>query len=136
MRVRCSVGYSKCLALLWPDGNVWPPEVDFYEIFASDNRRTTNKESLHYTVTGNHRMHWAEQHADYTQWHVVSVRWTPSKLEYLLDGKVVATMTQNVPAIAMHFAMQTSVSTSPTAPTPTGPVRMDIDWVQEYSYSG
>ena len=137
IRMRCSKGYSKCLALLWPDAPVWPPEIDFYEIFAKDINRTSSKQTLHYTkVDGSHGMHAATQSADFTQWHTVSVWWQPGKITYKLDGVITATMTADVPVAPMHLTVSTSVSVQDGAPQPTGPVYMDLDWVRVYDYPG
>lgn len=134
VRMRCSAGYSKCVSLLWPDLKIWPPEVDFYEIFAADYSRTTSKQSLHYGPQGATTAHTATQKTDFTQWHTIGVAWEPGKISYLLDDVVTATMTQDLPTISMHLGIQTSVSTDPGAPQPTGPVHMDLDWVKRYDY--
>jgi len=76
-------GYGPVM-LLWPDAEDWPEggEIDIMEIPRGD--RTT----AHFTV------HWADENtqggtsaqADFTQWHIFAVEWTPDHIVGYLDG--------------------------------------------------
>lgn len=133
VRARFGAGYGvRAAGLLWPAGGGWPPEVDFYEIDGADTKRTTNRLTNHYGATNS--MQHASETADFTQWHVVGVEWTPDALRYTLDGVVAVTMTKNVPNRPMWLALQsgiTGVSAQPGASTPAV-VDIDVDWVKIY----
>lgn len=134
VRARFDAGYGvRAVALLWPTGSVWPPEVDFYEIASIDTQRRTNKLTLHHGP--GHQMEHAKYDADFTQWHTVGVEWTPGMLRYTMDGRVMATMSgSNVPSRPMWLALQsgiTGISARPDARTP-GVVDYEIDWVKVY----
>ena len=133
MRARFSAGYGvRAAGLLWPAGGGWPPEVDFFEVASVDTYRTTNHLTNHYGAANS--MQHASETADFTQWHVVGVEWTPDALRYTLDGVVKVTMTNNVPNRSMWLALQsgiTGMSAQPGASTPAV-VDFDIDWVKIY----
>jgi hypothetical protein len=133
LRVRCTSGNVKCTAMLWPDQrHLWPPEIDFYELFPSDPARGTNKCTFHYGInhTTNH-MIFSYYKGSFSQWHTIGVQWTPGKLQYLMDGKVMKSITNsNVPKIPMHLDMQTFAPK-----TPTGPVHLQVDSIRIYRYS-
>jgi beta-glucanase (GH16 family) len=139
MRVRFDRGYGVRVAgLLWPSNGVWPPEVDFYEIPASNTDRTLNTLTTHYGTRANHRMHHNRYTADFTQWQTVGVEWTPNKLVYTLNGRPMVTSTEHVPAQSMWFGIATRPGSHsgivPIASTPPV-VDLDIDWVKIYKYT-
>jgi beta-glucanase (GH16 family) len=50
VRARFDRGYGiRAVALLWPAGGGWPPEIDFLEINANDPARTHNNLTNHFT---------------------------------------------------------------------------------------
>ena len=99
--------------------------------------RNIETATLHY---GSTRVH-AKVSADFTQWHVMSVQWTPGKMVVLLDGKAWATYTSHVPSAPMHLVMQSEVGTNgftgvmPNATTPAK-VAFQIDYVTVSKYNG
>jgi beta-glucanase (GH16 family) len=123
------------VALLYPAGGGWPPEIDFTE---SGGSRTTSVATLHYGST-NHEIHRTVQ-ADFTKWHVAGVTWRPGVLQYSLDGHVYATVrSSQVPDVPMWLGIQTQASVCTTVfpatcRTPSTPatVDMDVDWVAVY----
>ncbi len=140
VRFRMQRGAGTAFAMmLWPQSG-WPPEIDFAEEgpgMGSTRRLMTS--TLHYG-SSNTMIHHAV-YADFTRWHTMSVRWTPGKISYLLDGRPWAQITgSHVPHQPMHLSIQTEVgpkgsdTTYPTASTPS-PTRLEIDWVHVYRYS-
>lgn len=139
MRVRFDRGYGVRVAgLLWPSNGVWPPEVDFYEIPASNADRTVNTLTTHYGTAADRKMHHEKYSADFTAWQTVGLEWTPGKLVYTLNGRQMATMTQNVPSESMWFGVQTRPGSwsgiVPNASTPAV-VDLDVDWIKIYRYT-
>lgn len=125
---------TRAVALLWPAAASWPPEIDFFEVAGSDPARTTNLTANHYKADGKHRIQHAPVRADYTKWHTIGVVWSPDKLTYMLDGREVATLTQNIPRQDMWLGLQTATGTGPGAPSGSTPSQVDfeVDWVQIY----
>jgi beta-glucanase (GH16 family) len=125
------------IALLWPRGNSWPPEIDFFEDYAAPIGTTA---TLHCGAYGNNRCQVSRSLAgyDFSQWHTIGVEWTSGKLVYTVDGNAWATVTDpGVPSIPMFLAVQTqSLECSPhnSCLSPSTPAEVDvqIDWVVAY----
>ncbi len=134
MRVRFDAGKGiRTAGLIWPkDG--WPPEVDFYEI--DDTLRTINRLTNHHKP-GNKMIH-ASYKADFTQWHIVGLEWTPGALRFTLDGVVKVTMTSNVPRQPMWFGQNVALKPDGKGPDSTTPaeVAVEMDWIKIYRYTG
>ncbi len=92
MRVDKGDGIS-AIALLWPQANVWPPEVDFFEDGGGGRRGMSA--TLHCGPNGNDncRVQKGLSGYDFSQWHTVGVEWTAGKLVYTIDGTAWATVT-------------------------------------------
>jgi beta-glucanase (GH16 family) len=125
------------IALLWPQANVWPPEIDFFE--DSGGSRTSTSATLHPGPDGNDCCQ--IQHSltlDSTQWHTIGVQWTPATISYLVDGTVWATVTAQELTGAAHWPAQTMdfdlQSQNLHSNYPAGPVEtMTVDWMVEYT---
>jgi beta-glucanase (GH16 family) len=131
-------GYGPVM-LLWPDAEDWPEggEIDIMEIPKGD--RTT----AHFTV------HWADENtqggtsaqADFTQWHIFAVEWTPDHIVGYLDGNEIYRNDDPDanPPRSMHLAMQQDIGpygddwiparddTTPQTCT------FEVDWVRIYA---
>lgn len=136
VRFRADRGRGIAYALvLWPvDGN-WPPGIDF----AADNGDARRRlyTTLH-TVGGPQIQKSTD--ADFSEWHVAGVEWTPGRLAYTLDGKVWATVrTPWVPDQPMVLALQSQAwgcgDTWRRCPDRTTPaeVNLQVDWVVAYA---
>jgi beta-glucanase (GH16 family) len=73
--------------LLWDATNHHSPEVDFSETDGNNDEASAN---LLIASTG-YQQH-AHVSVNLTQWHTWGVIWTPSELQFTLDGKTWATM--------------------------------------------
>jgi beta-glucanase (GH16 family) len=138
MRVDKGDGIS-AIALLWPTGNTWPPEIDFYE--DNGGPRTEMRSTLHCGANGDNRCQVEKVLTGYdsSQWHTYGVEWTPGKLVYTVDDTEWATVTgSGVPSRPMFLAVQTqSLVCSPrvtcvNSSTP-GEVNLQLDWIVTYS---
>ena len=128
-RVKVERGQGvRAVALLWPSAPVWPPEVDFFEI--DDPARETNQLTLHYPP--NNQMIHASVQSHFCKWHTVGVEWTPTALNYTLDGRVVSTMNAHIPNIPMWMGLQSGMMGGGQAPGHGTPKRVHykVGWVR------
>jgi hypothetical protein len=116
--------------LLWPDANVWPPEIDFNETLGGTSSTTA---TVHYT-SSNEIIHQV-MNIDMTQWHTWGVIWTPTSITYTVDGQVWGSETNaaSIPNIPMHLSLQSQTWCASGWACPTTPESMQVDWVAEYS---
>lgn len=138
IRARFDAGAGiRCVALLWPTVG-WPPEVDFMEIPSMYPLRQHSDLTNHYWSGTTRMMEHARVDADFTQWHDVGLEWTPTALNYTLDGVVVKVMTTNVPNQNMWLGLTTALGTGKYAPSSATPkiVDFNVDSVQIYKYVG
>jgi hypothetical protein len=117
--------------LLWPDAQVWPPEIDFNETLGGTTSTTA---TVHYTAS-DQIVHQVMNGIDETQWHTWGVIWTPTSVTYTLDGQVWGTDSDaaTIPTIAMHLSLQAQTWCASGWACPTTPESMQVDWVAEYS---
>jgi beta-glucanase (GH16 family) len=138
MRVDPGKGIS-VVALLWPSGPHWPPEIDFAENGGETNARNYMTATLHYGADNSQVQHTV--YGDFTQWHVLGVEWTPGTLVYTIDGRRWAVVKSTaVPAQRMELDLQTQAGTcgDPSAPCPDfstpSHVTAQVSWVMAYAY--
>ena len=140
VRMRADKGDGiSAIALLWPQANVWPPEVDFYE--DGGGGRTSMSATLHCGSNGNDTCQVQKDLTgyDFSHWHTLGVAWTPGKLVYTIDGTPWATVTDSrVPSIPMVLDLQSQSlqcsqqTTCLDASTPTE-VDMQVAWIVAYA---
>jgi beta-glucanase (GH16 family) len=116
--------------LLWPDSNVWPPEIDWPE---GD-----------FDSTASAFLHWqsglsAIQRDAYptgvsmSAWHTYEIDWTAAGCEFYLDGQLVGdTIGATSPDTPMHWVLQTGVSRQEGTPSNAIAGNVQIDWVVAY----
>jgi hypothetical protein len=115
--------------LLWPDSNDWNDgEIDFPEVPLDGTVSGFNH------CPGNPQQNCMAANTDVnvTQWHVYTIKWTPSELSFLIDGKVVGSTTKNIPQAAMHWVGQ--VGTNGVKPASSVNGHLLIDWMAIYTY--
>jgi hypothetical protein len=135
--------------LLFPANNEWPPEIDIYE---DHGTRTATSSSVLNTVSSACSGQCISSHVqsnghsggtavDATQWHTYGVEWTPSGVTWFIDGRVIFTApTSQVPSGAqppdtpMYMDLQSENTTGAAAPA--GMTSMNVDWVEQFSWSG
>jgi beta-glucanase (GH16 family) len=136
-RMDPGVGVKMC-ALLWPEQG-WPPEIDFAESSSSDANRQELSSTLHYGAGNTMIQHHLA--VDYSTWHTMGVRWSPTRISYRIDGYRWATDTADIPDQPMHLGIQTTVGLSngngqmPDSSTPAH-VGLHIAWVHVSRYTG
>lgn len=116
--------------LLWPASNTWPPEIDFNETGGS---ATSTSSSVHFGKTN----HVVQRHVDInmTLWHTWGVIWTPSFIEYTVDGRIwgIVQDASEVPHTKMTLDFEQRQECEENRQCPTAPESMQIDWVAEYA---
>jgi hypothetical protein len=135
VRVDRGAGIS-AVALLWPKADVWPPEIDYYELSGQDADRTQETQTVH--RVGDDAQLRSGYQGDLTQWHTVSVEWLPNSISYFVDNRLTGRVTN--PAYIPHqpmwpaFQMQIQQDAAGQAvATAAGPVRMYVDWFAAYA---
>jgi len=118
--------------LLWPVGNIWPPEIDFNETGATDLGTS-------WTV------HWGADNSiqqghlrvDMTQWHTWGVIWTPTVITFTVDGLLWGrfTIPSAISTLPMTLDLQQRTGCTTGFVCPTAPESMLVDWVTEYTHA-
>jgi len=124
-------GY-KVAWLLWPDSGVWPAdgEIDFPEGDLNSNMSAF----AHFASSGGGQDAFTLS-TTFTGWHTATIDWTPGKLVFYLDGKVIGVSTKLVPSKPMHWVMQTETTLNGTAPSSSASGHVRVDWVTAYTYT-
>ena len=132
VRSRVTGGGATAVELLWPNGNVWPPEIDFNESYGSTSgtSATVHFNSSNSTIG-------RSVNVNLTQWHTWGVIWTPNSITYTVDGNVwgkVSTASA-IPNIPMHISLQSQTFCASGWACPTAPSSLQVDWVAQYATS-
>jgi len=132
VRSRTTGAGPTVVQLLWPEGHVWPPEVDFNE---------TDGTTGHTSAT----LHWGSANlqdqrrlkVDMTQWHTWGVIWTPTEVIYTVDGQEwgAVKIASEIPDQAMTLDLTQQTWCASGWACPTSPQSMQVDWVAEYAPS-
>jgi hypothetical protein len=132
-RVRSDTDPSQAtdaVVLTWPDDNVWPEhgENDIYETGTGASRDPFNT-FIHYGMTASTQYYFNEA-ADGTQWHVMAMEWTSTKIAIYRDGTLVGTVTDPdaIPNVNHHVCIQLDAYQG----TIGAPTHMYVDWVRVY----
>jgi beta-glucanase (GH16 family) len=127
-------GY-KTAWLLWPRSNVWPRdgEIDFPE----GNLTGTISAFMHRqgASAGSDQ---AVYHTDarFSSWHTAVIEWSPTGVEFFLDGTSIGRATERVPETAMRWVIQTETAIGGGAPPPDADGHVYLDWVAIWAYAG
>ncbi len=124
------MGY-KTAWLLWPDSEKWPAdgEIDFPE---GNLTGTIDGFVHHIGATSGLDQDAFDSGITYTAWHTTSLEWTPNRVTFILDGRVIGTSTTRIPNTPMHWILQTE-SCLDGCPTSTTAGNLQIDWITAYS---
>jgi len=123
-------GY-KTAWLLWPQSEVWSDgEIDFPE----GDLTGTMKAFMHYVGAPTEQDYFGTG-VGYANWHTATTEWSPNKVAFYLDGRLIGTSTQHVPAKPMHYVLQTEteLGSDPIPSRTAGNVQ--VDWVSIWRYA-
>lgn len=62
---------------------------------------------------------------------IVGIKWTPEKIEWKVNGRIVGSLTQNIP----HEKLGLRIETEVVKQTSNLPHRLDIDWIKCYQHN-
>jgi beta-glucanase (GH16 family) len=126
-------GYKQAW-LLWPKSNTWPRdgEIDFPE---ADLGSTVSAFVHHQGATSGSDQDAYGTGSNATSWHTAVIEWSPGKVTFLWDGRVIGTSTSRVPNTAMHWVLQTETALNGTTPSDSAAGHVQIDWVAVWSYA-
>ncbi|GAA2005789.1 glycoside hydrolase family 16 protein [Nakamurella flavida] len=123
-------GYGMA-GLLWPSSGTWADgEIDFPEgafdggIWAYTHCVGNPQKNCSYLETG----------VGWSGWHTATIEWMPGRINYILDGKVLQTVTKSVPTKAMQWVLQTGTMGDGPAKGTKG--HLLIDWVTVERWNG
>jgi hypothetical protein len=126
-----SLAGFKTAWLMWPDSGIWPRdgEIDFPE---GDLARLIYG-AVHYAKSdGGDAFDKRDSTLSYTSWHVATTEWSPSRVEFFLDGQSIGASTIGSPTTPMHFILQTE-SCLPDCPLPETAGHVYLDWIGIWS---
>jgi hypothetical protein len=118
-------GY-KSAHLLWPSGNA-DYEVDFPE-----NEWDTSISA--YVHAGGSQQSF-DTNASWGTWHTTEIEWTPTRLSFFLDGKLIGTTTQGVPDVPMDWIIQNESALNGESAPLHSSAQIDIASVSIYAYT-
>ncbi len=128
-------GY-KLAWLLWPaEPNGWSSgEIDFPEGDLGGDIQMFSHE-----VDGNpsNNAYGNNTGVSMTDWHITTIEWTPTKLSFYLDNKLVGSTTapNSIPHVDMYWALQVETSLSGTKPAANASGHVYLDWVAAWAYN-
>lgn len=118
--------------LLWPQSDVWSDgEIDFPE----GNLDGKIEAFSHYV--GNPSAQDAfSTGVTFSSWHVATTEWSPGKVSFYMDDKLIGTTTKNVPNKPMHWVLQTETGLDGRAPANSTTGNVYVDWAAAWAYTG
>lgn len=116
--------------LLWPQSERWPYDGEFD--FPEGSLSGTVGGFHHYAGAGSCvgcQLAVEQTGARFTDWHTYTMEWSPGRIRYLLDDRVVLDSTAWVPSTPMRWQLQTE-----TNGHGTNSGNLTVDWVAVYAY--
>ncbi|MFF7190504.1 glycoside hydrolase family 16 protein [Streptomyces sp. NPDC008222] len=123
-----ATGY-KSAHLLWPVDDDGCSEIDFPEL----EWDTQVAAFAHPSNCG--QQVGVDTGKSWNQWHTSRIEWTPGRIVFLLDGKVVGSTTKSVPATPMDWDIQNESALNGESAAPNSWGQMDITYVKVWSWS-
>ena len=129
VRSRLSGPGATGVELLWPDANVWPPEIDFNETHGATSATTG---TVHWGATNQQAGRGVN--VDMTRWHTWGVVWSPTSILFTVDGRVWGSVrgASEIPSIPMHLGLQSQTFCALRWACPTANSSMQVAWVSQY----
>ena len=132
------------VVLTWPQSGVHPRdgENNIYETLVQSPNRSPFFTFIHKPYGSKSDQEYKEHHADGSQFQVMTMEWTPSRITIIREGPggssyrdvwtVNETSADLIPDVAHHLAIQLDAWKHSIA----NPVRMEVDYVEVYKYCG
>ncbi|MBV7295635.1 glycoside hydrolase family 16 protein [Corynebacterium sp. TAE3-ERU12] len=114
--------------LLWPQADMWPPEIDLAESFTAD--RATTEAFVHWRADGQRHKRQFSLDVDATQFATWAVEWTADYVRWSYDGTTFAEVTgDEVPDEPMWLAIQVEAQVPGDGGGGASDV-LEVDWVR------
>lgn len=121
---RVATGY-KSAHLLWPvTGDCQGCEVNFPE-----NEYDSTIHAFTHPKGGGRQASY-DTGVDWSRWHTSAIEWSPGRIRYFLDGRLVGESTGGVPDRPMIWVLQNESALNGDRAAPNSWAQMDIDWVK------
>lgn len=119
--------------LLWPQSERWPTdgEFDFPEGGLSGSPGGFHHYAGAGSCTNGCQAAASNIGAKFTDWHTYTIEWSPGRVRYILDDRVVLDSTAWVPSTPMRWELQTE-----TNGVGKNSGHLLLDWVSVYSWAG
>lgn len=129
VRSRDTGGGATSVQLLYPESDVWPPEVDFNE---NEGQVGSTTSTVHFGPTN--QLDQRVLQINMLQWHTWGVIWSPKSIKYTVDGILWASVNTpaEIPTIPMRLSLQQQTWCLSGRLCPSAPVSMIVNWVAEY----
>ncbi|KWT61851.1 hypothetical protein ADL21_11235 [Streptomyces albus subsp. albus] len=124
---KAAPGY-KSAHLLWPVDNDGCSEIDFPEL----EWNTTVAGFAHPSDCGEQDAF--DTNAKWTDWHTSRIEWTPGRIRFYLDGKLVGESTRGVPDRPMNWDIQNESALNGDQAAPGSWAQMDITSVRGWAW--
>ncbi|MFC3574707.1 glycoside hydrolase family 16 protein [Streptomyces yaanensis] len=105
-------------------------EMDFYE-----QNWVDTVHFFHHPCDGRGQSY-ADTGKPFTDWHTVSLEWTPGHARYYLDGHLYLHDTRAVPSRPLSAVLQNESALYGAYAAPGSWAQLDITWVTAYAYAG
>jgi hypothetical protein len=125
-------GY-KTAWLLWPQSDVWSDgEIDFPE-----GDLTGTIKAFNHHAGDPSKQEAFDTGQTYSAWHDAVTEWSPGKVSFFLDGRLVGTSTTSVMSTPAHFVLQSETAVDPSVPVPsTSDGDIQLDYFRAWRYVG
>lgn len=108
--------------------NLWPPEIDIWELFGTANEYLTN---VYRTSGGNTIEH--ESFSDFASYHVYTVHWTADEITFYRDGVQTYTTAASVNG-PQYLILNNGAEWPEGAPAPTGTMpTVEVDYIRAWA---
>lgn len=134
-RVRFNrIGKGQHLAIwLLPDDGSWPPEVDLLEVIGNDPHQFYA--NLHLSDGAGPPINSYPEPASATGFHTIGFLWTPTKMKWTIDGRVIRQQANVLNTKPMHILVSWEIGSKwPGDPdnTTLWPAEVELDYVRVY----
>ena len=72
--------------------------------------------------------------ADWTHWHTVSTEWTPGRVRFYVDGRLIGQDTRGVADRPLSWVLQNESALEGPGAAPGSSAQLDITWIAAYAY--
>ncbi len=129
-------GY-KIAPMLWPDSDRHPDDGEINMPEGDLNGRQFGAYSHHAVPAGTRRqVDGFPTGVNGQEWHVYETAWSPGKVEFFVDGKLIGTSTTAVPNTPMRWVLQFETHINKKPPATNAESHVLVDWMKVWKWDG